>query len=149
MESGKLPKGFISVEEAIQLINEDTRTNAKVDTGFLVAGLPYLRVGGTYNIRKMEHRDGKATYIGEDFVLIKSEYERAMLEHAIVEHYKAMSGDTMFEYDAEHAPTRSLSTAIDDEENPSGKIVKQKRPMTKQGDDISVSRGTTTTNGQE
>ena len=59
-----LPTGFISVDEAIKLINEDSRTDAKVDTKFLVSGLPYLRVGGTYNIRLMKHQDGKAVRNG-------------------------------------------------------------------------------------
>lgn len=141
-----LPHGFIPVEEAIKLINEDSRTDAKVDTKFLLSGLPYLRVGGTFNIRLMKHVDGKAVYNGEKFVQIASEYERAMLEHAVVEHYKAMSGNMNFKYDAENAPTRSLSTAVDDEENPSGRIVKQKKPMTKSGEDI-ADHGVTKTNG--
>ena len=143
-----LPKGFISVDDAIKLINEDTRADAKVDTRFLLSGLPYLRVGGTYNIRLAKHVDGKATYNGEKFVMIASEYERAMLEHAIVEHYKAMSGNMDFKYDSEHAPTKSLSTAVDDEENPSGRIVKQKKPMTKPGEDLS-DHGITKTNGAD
>lgn len=143
-----LPKGFIKVEEAIKLINEDSRSDAKVDTKFLVSGLPYLRVGGTYNIRLMKHQDGKAVYNGEKFVIIASEYERAMLEHAIVEHYKTMSGNMDFKYDTENAPTRSLSTAVDDEENPTGKIVKQKKPMTKKGEDI-ADHGITKTNGAD
>lgn len=143
-----LPKGFISVEDAIKLINEDSRTDAKVDIKFLVKGLPYLRVGGTYNIRLKKHDNGKARYDGEKFVLIASEYERAMLEHAIVEHYKVASGNFDFQYDTENAPTRSLSTAVDDEENPSGRIVKQKKPMTKKGEDI-TDHGITKTNGAE
>ena len=143
-----LPNGFIKVEDAIKLINEDSRTDAKVDTKFLVSGLPYLRVGGTYNIRLMKHKDGKAVYNGEKFVQIANEYEKSMLEHAIVEHYKAMSGNVNFKYDAENAPTRSLSTAVDDEENPSGKIVRQKKPMTKAGEDI-ADHGITKTNGAD
>lgn len=143
-----LPNGFIPVDDAIKLINEDSRTDAKVDTKFLVQGLPYLRVGGTYNIRLMKHVDGKAVYSGEKFVQIVNEYERAMLEHAIVEHYKAMSGNTNFKYDSDNAPTKSLSTTVDDEENPSGKIVKQKKPMTKLGEDI-ADHGVKKTNGAD
>lgn len=143
-----LPTGFIPVEEAIKLINEDTRADAKVDTKFLLAGLPYLRVGGTYNIRLMKHENGKAVRNGEKFVIIANEYERAMLEHTIVEHYKAMSGNVNFKYDSENAPTKSLSTTVDDEENPTGKIVKQKKPMTKPGDDI-ADHGVKKTNGAD
>ena len=140
-----LPSGFITIEEAIDLINKDTRSNAKVDTKFLLAGIPYLRVGGTFNIRKMKHVDGKPVYDGEKFVMITSEYEKTMLEHAIVEHYKAMSGDTS--YDPEQN-VRNLSTAVDDEDNPSGRIVRQKKKITKAGEEM-MNHGTTTTNGAD
>ena len=144
-----LPNGFIKIEEAIKLINEDSRTNAKVDTKFLLSGLPYLRVGGTFNIRLLKHdENGKVVRNGEKFVLIVNEYERAMLEHAIVEHYKEVSGNVNFKYDEENAPTRSLSTTVDDEENPTGKVVKQKKPMTKKGETI-ADHGVTKTNGAD
>ena len=146
MDKKNLPAGFITIEEAIDLINQDTRSNATVDTAFLVAGIPYLRLGGTYNIRKMKHVNGKPVYDGEKFVLIESEYQKAMLEHAIVEHYKKMSGN--YDYDPEKAGLKNLSTAVDDEENPSGRIVRQKKAMTKAGDDI-TEHGIQITNGQD
>lgn len=146
MQNSNLPNGFITIQEAIDLINEDTRSDAKVDTAFLVAGIPYLRVGGTYNIRKMKHVNGRAVYDGERFVLIETEYDRTMLEHAIVEHYKKMSGDMT--YDPEKAGLKNLSTAVDDEENPSGRIIRQKKAMTKAGDDI-TEHATRVTNGQD
>ena len=146
MNKDNLPNGFITIKEAIDLINEDTRSDAKVDTAFLVAGIPYLRVGGTYNIRKMKHENGRAVYDGEKFVLIESEYDKTMLEHAIVEHYKQMSGN--YNYDPEKAGLKNLSTAVDDEENPSGRIVKQKKAMTKAGDDI-TEHAIKITNGQD
>lgn len=141
--NSNLPPGFITIEEAIELINSDSRSDAKVDTAFLLAGLPYLRLGGTYNIRLMKHQNGVPVYNGEKFVLLESEYQMAMLEHAIVEHYKEMSGDV--DYDPNNI-VRSLSTAIDDEENPQANIVKQKKPMTKAGEDITT-HGVTKTNG--
>lgn len=145
MQSSKLPNGFITIKEAIDLINSDTRKDAKVDTSFLVNNIPYLRVGGTYNIRLMKHDNGVAVYNGEKYVLIQSEYEKSILEHAIVEHYKEVSGN--HDYDPEKV-VKSLSTAVDDEENPQGRIVRQKKAMTKAGDNISE-HGVTTTNGQD
>lgn len=141
-----LPNGFITVEEAIDIINKDSRDAATVDVDFLVAGIPYMRIGGTYNIRLMKHKDGRAVYNGEKFVLITTEYERTMLEHAIVEHFKHASG--RLDYDPNTSTVRSLSTAIDDEENPKAKIVRQKKPMTSAGEDI-ADHGVSTTNGQD
>lgn len=146
MNNKGLPNGFITVEEAIELINKDDRDNATVDTDFMIAGLPYLRLGGNFNIRLMR-TDPKlgAVYAGEKYVYIESEYQSAILEHAIVEHYKKATGNIGFSLDKN---TRSLSTAVDDEENPQAMIIPQKKPMTKAGDDIE-SHAVTKTNGAE
>lgn len=145
MNNQGLPASFITVEEAVDLINQDTRTEATVDTDFMIAGLPYLRVGGNFNVRLMKtDGSGRAVYNGEKYVYIESEYQLAMLEHAIVEHYKKATGD--FNFDPNNK-VRSLSTAVDDEENPQANIVVQKKPMTKAGEDISTARGVTKTNG--
>ena len=144
MNNTNLLPGFITVEDAVALINEDARTNATVDTDFMVAGLPYLRVGGNFNVRLMKTDPTKgAVYNGEKFVQINSEYELAMLEHAIVEHYKQATGR---ELDL-NKRTRSLSTTVDDEKNPQAQIVAQEKPMTKAGEDITT-HAVSKTNGQ-
>ena len=92
MQNNNLPNGFISVMDAIALIESDSRSDAKVDTAFLLRNLPYLRVDGNYNIKKLKHENGKVVEDGEVYVTISSEYEKAMLEHAITEHYKNVTG---------------------------------------------------------
>ena len=147
MNNNILPPGFISIEDAVALINKDTRQHATVDTDFMVGNLcaPYLRVGGTFNIRLMKNDErGRAVYAGEKFVLIETEYQLAMLEHAIVEHYKQATGRADFDPKNQ---TRSLSTTVDDEENPQAQIVTQKKPMTKAGEDITT-HAVSKTNGQ-
>lgn len=146
MNNNNLPNGFVTIDEAIKLINEDKPTDAKVDIEFMVARLPFMRLNGTFNIRLMKTDPEKgAIYDGEKYVLFESEYQIAMLEHAIVEHYKKVSTNKNFD---PTQVTRSLSTAIDDEENPQGNIVKQKKPMTKAGEDIKT-HGVSKTNGAE
>lgn len=133
MQNGNIPLGFISVEEAIKLIESDTRTNAKVNVSFLLRNLPFLRVDGNYTIKKLKHEKGKVVPDGEAFVHIDSDYHRAMLEHAIVEHYKQVTGR---EIDPESIGLRKLTTAVDDEENPTGHVIKNKKSKTKMGDAI-------------
>lgn len=91
----QLPVGFISVDDAIKLINSDTRSDAKVDTQFLLNNLPFLREDTNYNIKKLKTIKTPAGPRHEKngcvFVHISNEYEKAILEHAIVEHYKEMS----------------------------------------------------------
>ena len=133
MQNNNLPNGFISVMDAIALIESDSRSDAKVDTAFLLRNLPYLRVDGNYNIKKLKHENGKVVEDGEVYVTISSEYEKAMLEHAITEHYKNVTGRIV---DPEKIGLRSVTTAVDDEKNAGGRLMVNDKPMIKAGDDI-------------
>ena len=133
MQNNNLPVGFISVQDAIKLIESDTRSNAKVDTSFLLNNLPYLRVDGNYTIKKLKHEGGRVVPNGKTQVQISSEYERAMLEHAIVEHYKQATGR---EINPETIGVRSMTTAVDDEKNPGGRVARNEKPLTRAGDDL-------------
>ena len=136
-----LPIGFTSIAEAIKLIESDSRSDAKVDTAFLLRNLPYLRVDGNYTIKKLKHKNGKVVPDGETFVQVSSEYERAMLEHAITEHYRNVTGRTI---DPETIGLRSLTTAVDDEKNPQGRVVANEKPGVKAGDDLGSGTRTVT-----
>lgn len=131
--SSNLPNGFVTVADAIKLIESDSRTDAKVDTAFLLKNLPYLRVDGNYNIKKLKHENGKVVEDGEVYVMIASEYERAMLEHAITEHYKNVTGRVV---NPDQIGLRSITTAVDDEKNANGYLMNNDKPMIKAGEDI-------------
>lgn len=133
MQNTNLPNGFIPVMDAIKLIESDSRTDAKVDTAFLLRNLPYLRVDGNYNIKKLKHENGKVVEDGEVYVMIASEYERAMLEHAITEHYKNVTGRVV---DPDQIGLRSITTAVDDEKNANGYLMNNDKPMIKAGEDL-------------
>ena len=133
MFNDKIPTGFISVEDAIKLIESDTRTNATVDADFLFRNIPFLRVDGNYTIRKLKHENGKVVEDGETFVHIDSDYHRAMLEHCIVEHYKQATGRDI---DPSQIGIKRLSTTVDDEQNPQGRITRNKSSKTKVGDSL-------------
>ena len=133
MQNTNLPNGFVTVADAIKLIESDSRTDAKVDTAFLLKNLPYLRVDGNYNIKKLKHENGKVVEDGEVYVMVASEYERAMLEHAITEHYKNVTGRVV---DPDQIGLRSITTAVDDEKNANGYLMNNDKPMIKAGEDI-------------
>ena len=133
MQNNNLPNGFIPVADAIKLIESDSRSDAKVDTAFLLRNLPYLRVDGNYNIKKLKHENGKVVEDGEVYVMISSEYEKAMLEHAITEHYRNVTGRSV---DPEKIGLRSITTAVDDEKNAGGRLMTNDKPIIKAGDDI-------------
>jgi hypothetical protein len=90
-------------------------------------------VDGNYNIKKLKHENGKVVEDGEVYVMISSEYERAMLEHAITEHYKNVTGRVV---NPENIGLRSITTAVDDEKNANAYLMNNDKPMIKAGDDI-------------
>ena len=97
--------------------------------------MPYLRVNGNYTIKLQKHDNGVVVNNGTLFVQIKDDWEQSKLKHAIVEHYKAMSGREDFNPDA--VGVKSLTTAVDEENNPTGKLSRNKKPMTKFGESTS------------
>lgn len=141
MQNNILPAGFISIQAAIELIESDSRSDAKVDTAFLLRNLPYLRVDGNYTIKKLKHKDGKVVPDGQTYVQIRSEYDRAMLEHAITEHYRNVTGRTV---DPETIGLRSMTTAVDDEKNPGGRLTVNDNPIIKAGEDLGSGSRTVT-----
>lgn len=135
MQQQNLPRGFISIEEAIKLIESDTRKDAKVDTSFLLRNLPYLRTDGNYTIKKLRHdkETGRVVNNGEVFVMVTSDYEKEMLKHTIVEHYRNVTGRTI---DPDNIGLKSLTTTVDEETNLGAAIINNDKPTIKPGEDL-------------
>lgn len=132
-----LPNDFLPLEDVIKLIESDTRKDPVVDTAFLVNNLYYLRTGNNYNIKLLGRaNDGKIIEKGSVFVHINSDWERSNLEHAILEHYKLTSRDHTV-INPETIGLRSITTAKDEDTNPTGQAMLNPKPMTKFGDSTS------------
>jgi len=124
--------GFISVEEAIALIQKDTRTNATVDVAFLVKNIPWLEKNRNFTIKLLRHENGKVVENGIKYVAIENDYQKEMLKHAIVQHYKDLSGRDI---DPETIGVRRITTAVEDD-NPKGRPRVNKTSKTNIGDTI-------------
>lgn len=127
-----LPNGFISVEEAIALIQADSRKDATVDIAFLVKNLPWLEKNHNYTIKLLRHEGGKVVDNGIKYVAIENDYQKEMLKHAITQHYKDLSGR---EIDPDTIGIRKITTAIEDN-NPQGRPTINKTSNTNIGDTI-------------
>lgn len=93
------PKDILTVPEAIELINTDTRTNPVVDDKYLITRVEYLKLnwrgGGTnFTIPLVKYNKDKTKVIpnGVKWAAITSEREMRDLYYAITDHYKALSG---------------------------------------------------------
>lgn len=127
-----LPNGFISVEEAIALIQADSRKDATIDIAFLVKNLPWLERNHNYTIKLLRHEGGKVIDNGIKYVAIENDYQKEMLKHAITQHYKDLSGR---EIDPDTIGIRKITTAIEDN-NPQGRPTINKTSSTNIGDTI-------------
>lgn len=128
-----VPEGFVSVDDAIKLIEKDTRKIPVVDTAFMVRNYNYTRVGGNFTIPLLQ-RDSSGRIIkkGETFVQFPDEESLYRFRGALKRHYKEVSGGM----EVNENRVRSFSTAIDPEENPTGRITVNKKPMTKAGESL-------------
>ena len=125
---------IISVEEAIKVIEMDDRKNPVVDTVALVNGLPFLRLNGNYTIKLLGvNSEGKIVSKGSTFAHVKTDWELAQLKHAILKHYKENSRNHL-EINPDEIGLRSITTALDEDKNPTGRAILNPNPMTKFGD---------------
>lgn len=139
-----LPNGFISIEDAVKLIQSDTRSDAKVDTKWLVSHIDWIEEAHNFRIPLMKTVAGKgAQTIGSKYVQITTSYEKEYLKKAIRDHYKDMVGH---EYDA--PVVRAVSSVADEEQSGGAVRPRKSKPIAKEGTVIG-SGETVTTNGAD
>lgn len=139
-----LPPGFIHVEEAIALIQKDTRENAVVDLQFLANNIPYMRVNGNYNIRLLKTVEDPVTHQhkvvrnGSVYVTLYSEYDKQVLLRAITD---AFEERTKVKLDTKNIGINKVTSMVDEEKGANdARIVRPNQESTiKPGDNISES----------
>lgn len=110
---GNLPKDFITLDEAIKLIQSDTRKDPKVDIDFLVRNFAYIAPAHNFTIKLLKRNGaGKIIPNGTRFVQFANEYETGLFEHTVSEKYKEL---TRKELDT--ASVKNITTAVTDSEN--------------------------------
>lgn len=142
------PSDILTVKEAIDLINSDTRTNPVVNNSLLIRNVEFLkqnfRGGGmNYTIFLVKRdKDGRIVPNGKKFVAVTNNRDQTDLEYAITDHYKALSGRDV---DTNQIGLMKQTTAIDQKEgNTDGMSRKNKSSKLKYGDDLTTSSGNQT-----
>lgn len=139
--NNQLPPGYSSVDEAVSLINSDTRENPVVDMDYLIGHTDWIETNHNFRIPKVRRlnqdeirrtRYGKIKEyetIGEVNVRIDTNYQKEFLKKTIFDKYRELVGH---EYRA--ATVRARSTVADDAQ---GKAAVQPRanakPIAKEG----------------
>lgn len=139
-----LPNGFITVEDAAALIHSDTRTEAKVDTKWLVSHIDWIEEAHNFRIPLMKTTaDKKVVQIGSKYVTITTSYEKEFLKKVIRDHYRDMVGH---EYNA--PAVKAVSSVADDEQGGGNVRPRKSKPIAKEGTVIGTGE-TITTNGAD
>lgn len=139
----RLPKDFLSLQQAAELINSDSRSNAKVDTKWMVNRLDWIEENHNFNIPLMKTLpDGRTVKCGHKYVEIITSYDREFLKKVIRDHYRDMVGR---EFEAKEV--RSTSTIADEEDGGGNVRPRSRKPIAKAGQTITGE--TMTTNGAD
>lgn len=152
-----LPPGFITIDQAVELIKSDTRENPVVDMDYLAAKKIWLdRNGPAHNFRIPKIRALKPEEVykskrgkiidyehtGDVYVQINTAFENELLKKTILDKYKELVG-----HDYRELTTRGMSTVADDAEGRNAVQPRARTPMAKDGDSIG-SGETLTSNGE-
>lgn len=127
--NGQLAPGFITIDEAINLINKDTRDKATVDLDWMANNIDYVNEFKNFQIPLMDSDErGYAYRKGEAYVYVATAYEKEVLKHAIREAYRNRTGR-----EANVDKVHDRTTVYDPENNSASKIVTSPHPNTEKG----------------
>lgn len=138
------PASILTVKEAIELIDSDTRTNPVVRNGELIKRSEYLLRnyrGGTMNYTIFlckKDKNGNIVDNGKKWVAVTSKREQQDLVNAITDHYKAVSGRDV---DPEQIGLYKQTTVIekDNAGSTDGMARRNKKSKLKYGDELGTS----------
>lgn len=159
MDNRKLPKGFIEVEEAVELINSNTFDKPTVDIKKLANSLDWIEVNHNFAIKKMRlitkeeyaeklkqfpgRKPSELISLGVVTTTLRSAYEVELLKKAIKDNYREVSG-RMFD----PKNTRGVTTVLDQESGGGARPRSSKKTIAKEGDLIGAG-STSTTNSAD
>lgn len=155
MQPNTLPPGYISIDEAVEIIKSDTRDNPVVDIQYAKSKERWIDTNKGFRIPRIRklaqdeiYRDnrGKPVYfetVGEINVFVNTNFEKELLLKTINDKWYELTGK---EYDT--LKTRGVSTVADDAQGESAVRPRSNTPMTKEGESIAGGGQTVTTNGE-
>lgn len=153
MQDNNLAPGFIKVEDAVKLINSDTRENPVVDMDYLVSRIKWVETAHNFRIPKIRRlkpeeirktKRGKVIdyeVIGNAYIYIATNYQKELVRKTILDKFKELVGR---EY--KEQTIRAMSTVADDAEGKAAVKPRANKPIAREGASIGDG-GVTTSNG--
>lgn len=137
---------IISVDEAIELLKTDTRTNPTVDTSYIAQRTHYLRDSSLFRIPLVTRdQNGRIVHNGNRFARVVTTREANILNYAIHDHYKELAGKELEDTaDPDFVPVKSVDSTIKNDQVGEFSLKKGKKSK-----DIELNRGDTISTSPE
>ena len=154
MQDNNLSPGFIKVDDAVKLIQSDTRENPVVDMDYLISRIKWVETAHNFRIpkiRRLKPEEVKKTkrgkvidyeVTGNVYIYIATNYEKELVRKTILDKFKELVGR---EY--KEQTVRAMSTVADDAEGRSAVQPRANKPIAQEGQSIG-SGDTITSNGE-
>ena len=159
MDRSSLPNGFITVEDAVDLIKTNTFEKPTVDIKYLVGHLDWVEVAHNFRIPRVRlvtkeeyaellkkfpgRRPSELTSVADEYVTLRTSYEVELLKKTIRDNYRDVTGHAYSK-----ANTRGITTVIDEEKGTDAAPRATKNTIAKEGSVMS-SGSTVSTNSAD
>lgn len=159
MDRSSLPNGFITVEDAVDLIKTNTFEKPTVDIKYLVGHLDWVEVAHNFRIPRVRlvtkeeyaellkkfpgRRPSELTRVADEYVTLRTSYEVELLKKTIRDNYRDITGHAYSK-----ANTRGITTVIDEEKGTDASPRATKNTIAKEGSVIG-SGSTVSTNSAD
>lgn len=152
--NSNLSPGFVTVEEACELIKSDTRQNPVVDMDYIVSRKKWIETAHNFRIPKVRRLAPNEVYrtkrgkvveyetTGEVNVYLATNFDKELLIKTINDKYRELMGR---EY--KELTTKAVSTVADDAQGRDAVRPRANKPIAQEGQSIGGGE-TVTTNGQ-
>lgn len=152
--NSNLPTGFTSVEDAVKIIQSDTRENPVVDMDYIVNKTIWIETNHNFRIpriRRLKPEEIRRTkrgkiveyeQIGDINVAIENNFQKELLKKTIFDKYRELVG-----HEYKEAGVRAMSTVADDAQGREAVRPRANKPIAKEGANIGGGE-TITSNGE-
>lgn len=141
--SQELSPGFSKIEEAVELIKSDTRSNPVVDMDWLVSRVKWVETGHNFRIPKIKRlapEDVRRTKrgrvieydnIGDMYVYVATNFDKELLRKTILDKYRELVG-----HEYQELTVKATSTVADDAQGRDAVKPRNNKPIAKEGQSI-------------
>lgn len=153
-KNNDLAPGFLSVDDAVKLIQSDTRENPVVDMDYLVSRLKWVETAHNFRIPKIRRLKPEEVYrtkrgkvveyetTGSVYIYIATNFEKEFVRKAILDKFRELVG-----HEYKEQAIRAMSTVADDAQGKAAVQPRANKPIAKEGS--LIGDGTiVTSNGQ-